>query len=134
MDEFYGTEGIHGYGYGQDEDQGQLGAWFVVASLGVFDVKALTDIEPKLQLASPLFEKATIRLGNGNLLEIVANNNSKENLYVQSVSFEGKSVETCWIGRKELTQGGKLVFEMGSQPNTKWGISTPPPSMSSNKQ
>lgn len=25
-DEFYGTEGVHGYGYGQDEDQGQLGA------------------------------------------------------------------------------------------------------------
>ena len=25
--EFYGTDGVHGYGYGQDEDQGQLGAW-----------------------------------------------------------------------------------------------------------
>jgi len=123
MDEFYGTDGIHGYGYGQDEDQGQLGAWFVVASLGIFDVKALTDPEPELQLASPLFEKATIRLGNGNSLEIVANNNSKENKYVQSVSFNDKPVKTCWIGRKELMKGGKLVFEMGNQPNTAWGIS-----------
>ena len=25
-DEFYGTDGEHGYGYGQDEDQGQLGS------------------------------------------------------------------------------------------------------------
>jgi putative alpha-1,2-mannosidase len=133
MDEFYGVDGIHGYGYGQDEDQGQLGAWFVVASLGIFDVKALTDIEPQLQLASPLFEKATIRLGNGNSLEIVANNNSKENMFVQSVSFDGNPVQTCWIGRKELMKGGKLVFEMGSQPNTDWGTSTPPPSMSSNR-
>jgi putative alpha-1,2-mannosidase len=133
MDEFYGTEGIHGYGYGQDEDQGQLGAWFVVASLGLFDVKALTDIEPKLQLASPLFEKVTIQLCNEKTLEIVANDNSKENMYVQSVSFNDSSIETCWISRTELMRGGKLVFEMGSQPNTSWGTSTPPPSMSSNQ-
>jgi predicted alpha-1,2-mannosidase len=118
MDEFYGVDGIHGYGYGQDEDQGQLGAWFVIASLGIFDVKALTDAEPQLQLASPLFDKATVRLGNGNLLEIVANNNSKENMYVQSVSFNGNPVGNSRIGRRELMNGGKLVFEMGNQPNT----------------
>ena len=34
LDEFYGLEGIHGYGYGQDEDQGQLGAWYVMSALG----------------------------------------------------------------------------------------------------
>ena len=34
LNEFYGTDGIHGYGYGQDEDQGQLGAWYVISSLG----------------------------------------------------------------------------------------------------
>ena len=38
LDEFYGLEGIHGYGYGQDEDQGQLGAWYVMSALGLFDV------------------------------------------------------------------------------------------------
>ncbi len=37
--EFYGTEGIHGYGYGQDEDQGQLGAWYVLSAIGLFDVQ-----------------------------------------------------------------------------------------------
>lgn len=43
LNEFYGTDGIHGYGYGQDEDQGQLGAWYVISSLGLFDMKGLTD-------------------------------------------------------------------------------------------
>lgn len=47
LDEFYGLEGIHGYGYGQDEDQGQLGAWYVMSALGLFDVKGLTEIDPK---------------------------------------------------------------------------------------
>ncbi|MBQ4228696.1 MAG: GH92 family glycosyl hydrolase, partial [Bacteroidaceae bacterium] len=45
-DEFYGTDGIHGYGYGQDEDQGQLGAWYVMSSIGLFAVDGLTSPEP----------------------------------------------------------------------------------------
>ena len=55
LDEFYGLEGIHGYGYGQDEDQGQLGAWYVMSALGLFDVKGLTEIDPKFQIGAPLF-------------------------------------------------------------------------------
>ncbi len=53
LDEFYGLEGIHGYGYGQDEDQGQLGAWYVMSALGLFDVKGLTEIDPKFQIGAP---------------------------------------------------------------------------------
>ncbi len=44
--DFYGTDGIHGYGYGQDEDQGQLGAWYVLAGIGLFDVKGGSDSNP----------------------------------------------------------------------------------------
>ena len=62
LDEFYGLEGIHGYGYGQDEDQGQLGAWYVMSALGLFDVKGLTEIDPKFQIGAPLFDKFTVRL------------------------------------------------------------------------
>ena len=53
-DEFYGTESVHGYGYGQDEDQGQLGSWYVMASLGLFDVKGFTDLKPTVQIGSPI--------------------------------------------------------------------------------
>ncbi|RYY58148.1 MAG: glycoside hydrolase family 92 protein, partial [Chitinophagaceae bacterium] len=60
--EFYGTEGIHGYGFGQDEDQGQLGAWFVMASIGLFDVQGGAAAQPRMQLASPIFDKVTITL------------------------------------------------------------------------
>ena len=64
LDEFYGTDGVHGYGYGQDEDQGQLGAWYVIASMGLFDMKGLTDCEPAFALGSPLFDKITVRLSD----------------------------------------------------------------------
>ncbi|WP_420148537.1 GH92 family glycosyl hydrolase [Spirosoma sp.] len=126
--EFYGVEPIHGYGYGQDEDQGQLGSWYVIASLGLFDVKGFTDLRPIIQLGSPAFDQATIRLGDGKTLQIEAKNNSAQNVYVQSATFNGKALQNCWLYRDELMKGGKLTFVMGSQPNTKWGIQTPPPS------
>jgi predicted alpha-1,2-mannosidase len=136
-DEFYGTEPLRGYGVGQDEDQGQLGSWFVMAALGLFDVQGLSNENPTMQFGSPLFQKVTIQLDpnyyQGNELIIETKNNAKENVYIQSVQQNSVQFDNCWIDFKKLTQGGKLVFEMGSQPNTSWGISTPPPSMSSNQ-
>jgi predicted alpha-1,2-mannosidase len=127
-DEFYGTDTIHGYGYGQDEDQGQLGSWYVMAAIGLFDVKGFTDSKPIIQLGTPIFNKAEIKLGNNKKLVIETKNNSKENLYVQSVRFNGKPLQNCWLYLDELMRGGELLFQMGNKPNTTWGIKTPPPS------
>jgi len=127
--EFYGIERIHGYGYGQDEDQGQLGSWYVISALGLFDVKGLTDLRPVIQFGSPLFETAHIQLGNGKKLLIAARNNSAENIYIQSATFNGKNLDNCWMYRDELMEGGELVFVMGNKPNVNWGIKNPPPSL-----
>ncbi|GAA4100871.1 GH92 family glycosyl hydrolase [Mucilaginibacter panaciglaebae] len=127
--EFYGVEPIHGYGYGQDEDQGQLGSWYVMASLGLFDVKGFSDLRPIVELSSPVFANANIALGNGKKLIIQALNNSKSNVYIQSVTFNGKPLNNCWLYRDELMKGGKLVFKMGSKPNEAWGVKVPPPSV-----
>jgi predicted alpha-1,2-mannosidase len=126
--DFYGAEPIHGYGYGQDEDQGQLGSWYVINALGLFDVKGLTDARPVIQLGSPLFDRASITLGNQKKLSILAKNNSKDNIYVQSATFNGKPLDNCWLYRDELMAGGELVFTMGSKPNENWGTKVPPPS------
>lgn len=125
---FYGTDPIHGYGYGQDEDQGQLGSWYVMTALGLFDVKGLTDARPMIQLGSPLFDHAKVTLGNKKVLSIQTKNNSKENIYVQSATFNGRPLANCWLYRDELMQGGNLVFTMGEQPNMSWGTKVPPPS------
>jgi predicted alpha-1,2-mannosidase len=129
-DEFYGTSAMHGYGFGQDEDQGQLGGWFVLASLGIFDVQGHTAANPTFQFGSPLFRKVTIDLPNGKSLVIETINNSKDNKYVQSLKFNGREITNSWMPRSELAAGGHLVFTLGAEPNTSWGIGTPPPSMS----
>lgn len=124
LNEFYGTDGIHGYGYGQDEDQGQLGAWYVISSLGLFDMKGLTDQVPSFALGSPLFDKITIRLNDryykGKEFVIEVRNNSKQNDYVQSMNLNGKPLTDTRIPFSEIIQGGHLVLEMGSQPKDRY--------------
>lgn len=132
--EFYGTEPLRGYGVGQDEDQGQLGAWYVLAAMGLFDVQGHASMNPTFQFGSPLFDKVTIQLDptyyTGKELVIETRNNSHSNPYIQSVQHNNKPVKNSWIDRKTLMEGGTLVVELGSKPNTSWGVGTPPPSMS----
>lgn len=116
-DEFYGTEGIHGYGYGQDEDQGQLGAWYVMSSMGLFDVKGLTEIDPSFQIGSPLFEKISIKNGYGKTITIETRNNEPENYYIQSITLNGEPYNQKEISLEKLKEGANLIFEMGDTPN-----------------
>ncbi|WP_215223974.1 GH92 family glycosyl hydrolase [Echinicola shivajiensis] len=120
--EFYGTEGIHGYGYGQDEDQGQLGAWYVMSSIGLFDVKGLTEIDPKFQIGSPLFDKVTIKLNQdyfkGKRFVIETKNNSKDNIYIQGVELNGKKLDTYSLPFSDVTKGGKLKLGLTDHPVT----------------
>ena len=133
-DEFYGTEPLHGYGFGQDEDQGQLGAWYVMASLGLFDVQGHAAANPTMQFGSPRFEKVTLQLGQNSPAKLVikTKNNAENNFYIQTLSFNGKPIKKSWINRAELMEGGTLTFVMDSLPNKQWGIEKPPPSLSNN--
>ncbi len=135
--EFYGTEPLHGYGVGQDEDQGQLGAWYVMASMGLFDVQGHASAKPTFQFGSSLFERVTIKLDekyySGKELIIETSNQGPENHYIQSVTWNGDTLDKNWMYRNELMEGGKLSFTLGAQPNQKWGIDKMPPSMSNEK-
>lgn len=116
--EFYGTDGIHGYGYGQDEDQGQLGAWYVISSMGLFDVKGLTDPEPSLGIGSPLFDKVTITLNrkyhSGKQFTIKTDGNSRTNIYAQSFNLNGQTLKVPFIRFSDIQKGGNLTIQMGA--------------------
>ncbi len=133
-DEFYGTEPLHGYGFGQDEDQGQLGAWYVMAAMGLFDLSGHAFSQPTFQLGSPLFDKITIKLDpdyyQGRELVIKTINNSPENIYIQSAKWNGNLLKKYWIYRNKLLEGGEIVLEMGPEPVIDQSPALPPPSMS----
>lgn len=117
---FYGADGIHGYGYGQDEDQGQLGAWYVISSIGLFDVKGLTDIKPTFGIGSPLFDKVTIKLNNkyykGKQFIIETKNNSGTNIYVKCFKLNGQLLHRPFISFADVVKGGKLSLQMSPKP------------------
>lgn len=129
-DEFYGTDGEHGYGYGQDEDQGQLGSWYVLAAMGLFDVQGGACSEPTYQLGSPEFDEITVHLSKfntkGGTFRIRTKGNSADAMYVQNATFNGKPLDRCWLYRDEVFNGGELVLQMGTEPSDVWNNSEPP--------
>jgi predicted alpha-1,2-mannosidase len=125
LDRYYGAGMANAY-LG-DEDQGQMSAWAVMASLGLFQMDGGTGSEPVYEIASPLFTKIIIdlggRYGRGKQFIIRANNASRKNIYVQSAVLNGQKLDNFRFPASELLGGGELVLEMGSEPNRKWGTS-----------
>lgn len=121
--EFYGTEGIHGYGYGQDEDQGQLGAWYVLGAIGLFDVQGGGLSKPEMQVSSSLFDKVTIQLNkkyySGDKFEIITRNNSASNIYIKQPKLNGAHLSKPSLLFEDIVKGGKLEYELTASPQTK---------------
>lgn len=125
MDRYYGY-GIAN-AYLGDEDQGQMSAWFIMSSIGLFQTDGGCRVEPIYEIGSPLFKKVEIDLGNrfgrGNKFTIEANNVSRLNKYIQSATLNGNILDDFKFPASELLKGGTLKLEMGPLPNTQWGIS-----------
>ncbi len=118
--DFYGSEGIHGYGFGQDEDQGQLGGWFVMAGIGLFDIKGLITPESSFGIGSPLFDKITINLNKkyypGEKFVIETENNNPDNFYIQSMDVNGNYLSKTFVPFSTVVAGGKLSIKLGNIP------------------
>ena len=106
-------------GYCGDEDNGQTSAWYVFSALGFYPVCPGTD---EYVIGAPLFKKATLHFENGNNLVIEAQNNSKENLYIESLRVNGQESTRNYLKHADLLQGGTIEFKMGSHPNLNRGI------------
>lgn len=106
-------------GLSGNEDAGQMSAWYVFSSMGLYP---FNPVSTEYEIGSPIFEKSTIKLKNGNSFKIIANKVSEENIYIQSATLNGKDFNQTSISHKTLLEGGELVFEMGSTPNKDWGV------------
>jgi len=120
-------------GYCGDEDNGQTSAWFVFSAMGMYPVCPGT---PEYVLGSPLFDKVSLSLPNGKKLELIAENNSAENVYVDKLTIDGKASDKNYFNHFELLKGGKITFSMDDEPNRERGIEKEsfPYSMSSSPQ
>jgi predicted alpha-1,2-mannosidase len=135
MKKYYGSTARNGW-LG-DEDEGQMGAWFVLSAMGLFEMDGGASVKPIYEIGTPKFEKVTINLDPkyypGGKFVIEAKNVSDQNIYIQSATLNGKPLNKPWFYHEELAKGGTLVFKMGPRPNEKWGSApgSEPPSLSS---
>ncbi len=96
-----------------NDDAGQMSAWYIFSSLGFYPV---TPGSSDYALGSPLIKEAIIHLNDGKTLSIKATNQSKENVYVKSVSVNGKLIEGTRFSHNDIVNGGEIVFEMIDKP------------------
>lgn len=113
-----------GYG-GHDEDQGQMGGVSALMSLGIFSLKGTNDTKPFYEITSPVFDEITIKLDKryyeGESFKIIAKNNSKENVYIQSMKLNGETLDRIWFYHDDFQKGGTLEMVLGSEPNKQLG-------------
>ncbi|HEY3705798.1 MAG TPA: GH92 family glycosyl hydrolase [Terracidiphilus sp.] len=100
-----------------NEDCGQMSAWFVMSALGLY---AVDPVSATYVLSAPLFERVTVRLGNGQQLVVEAKGqtgNPTSDKYIQSVSLNGKPHDRLWIRHEDIANGAHLVFTLGPDPD-----------------
>lgn len=110
MDELYNTtpDGLCG-----NEDAGQMSAWYMFSALGFYPVNPVSG---EYVLGSPEVDSAQITLENGKLFTVSTTNQSDKNIYVKSVSLNGKPLNRYTITHQEIMQGGQLIFNMSESP------------------
>ena len=112
-----------GYLEEMDDDYGCMSGWYAMAAMGLYQ---MCPGNPVYQLTAPVFDEVTINLDrafyNGKKFVIKVENLSSENIYIQSATLNGKPLNRSNITHEKITNGGKLVYQMGSEPNKNWGI------------
>jgi predicted alpha-1,2-mannosidase len=123
LDKFYDTSPYTGWV--GEEDEGQLSAYFVLLSIGLFEMDGGCAINPYYDLSSPLFKKIVIHLDRnyykGESFTIETINNSEKNIYIQSAKLNDVYLNKPIVSHNDIVNGGTLIFEMGPEPNKNWG-------------
>jgi hypothetical protein len=96
-----------------------MSAWYVLSAAGFYPV---TPGSTLYAIGSPLFPEVRFNLENGKSFAITARGISATNIYIQSASLNGKIYNKSYLMHEDLMSGGELVFQMGAQPNQKWGV------------
>ncbi|HEY4416509.1 MAG TPA: GH92 family glycosyl hydrolase [Verrucomicrobiae bacterium] len=101
-----------------NDDCGQMSSWYLFTCLGFYPVCPASDY---YVIGAPQVPKAVMALSNGKKFTMIAKDISAANLYVQSVTVNGKPWNSPFLPCKIVSQGGTVIFTMGPQPS-QWGV------------
>lgn len=101
-------------GLAGNEDCGQMSSWYVLSAMGFYPVNPALGI---YVLGSPAFDRVTLRTHGGKRFTVIAENNSEENIYIQSAELDGRPYPYSYIRHADLLRGGTLRLKMGPKPS-----------------
>ena len=101
-------------GLAGNEDCGQMSSWYVLSAMGFYSVNPALGI---YVLGSPAFDRITLRTHGGKRFTVIAENNSEENIYIQSAELDGRPYPYSYIRHADLLRGGTLRLKMGPKPS-----------------
>ena len=104
-------------GISGNEDCGQMSAWYVFSSMGFYPV---TPGSNQYIIGTPLFDKTTINLENGEKFHIKAYDLNPENKYIKRAKLNGRTLNETYISHKDIIEGGTLELFMTNEPSD-WG-------------
>ncbi|MBE0647245.1 MAG: GH92 family glycosyl hydrolase [Bacteroidales bacterium] len=93
-----------------NDDCGQMSAWYIFSALGFYPVCPGTT---QYAIGSPMVREASISLGKGKTLILKVNRQHEEDIYIQSVEFNGVNLDAPFLEHAELLKGGTLIFNLG---------------------
>ena len=105
-------------GYCGDEDNGQTSAWYVFSAMGFYPVCPGSN---QYVLGVPYFDKLTLHLENGKSLTVTAKGNSDNTRYVNAMTLNGMTYNHNYLTHDAVMNGGNIVFDMSTTPNTQRG-------------
>ena len=100
-----------------NEDCGQMSAWYVFSAMGFYPVNPVSG---EYEIGSPLFPEMRLNLDNGKTFTVLAQNVSRENIYIQSVKVNGQPYDKSYITHQQIMDGATIEFVMGNQPGEIW--------------
>ncbi len=105
-------------GYCGDEDNGQTSAWYVFSAMGFYPVCPGAN---EYVLGTPYFKNMKLNLENGKSVDIMTENNSDDNCYIDAMTVNGKKYSKNFLSHKQLADGAKIRFAMSAAPNRSRG-------------
>ncbi len=106
-------------GYCGDEDNGQTSAWYVFSALGFYPV---CPVMGEYAIGSPLFRNMKITLPDGKTLQLKAEGNSGENVFINKIDVNGKPYDKNYFTLTQLRKGGVVNYTMTPVANHERGI------------
>jgi putative alpha-1,2-mannosidase len=100
-----------------NDDLGQLSSWYLFSAMGFYP---MCPGSGEYQIGSPSMKEVVINLQNGRKFIITTGNFSKKNVYIQSLTLNGKPYKSVFIKHSDIVKGGELKFTLGAEPNKNW--------------